>query len=111
MATTGMPTLLDIAKGNGLGQEGYVEEAIVAVPELERMPVDTIPGQQYKTLVRTALPTVDSVRQRGKHPSKGVYEPRLVETFILNPTWQVDKAAADIWHRGPRTPSRWKGLA
>lgn len=102
MAITGMPTLLDIAKGNGLGQEGYVEEAIVAVPELERMPVDTIPGQQYKTLVRTALPTVQfRSANEGNTPSKGVYEPRLVETFILNPTWQVDKAAADIWHRGP----------
>lgn len=108
----GMINLLDIAKGNGLAAEGYVEEVIVAVPELELMPVETIAGQSYPTLVRTSNPTV-SFRDgnEGATESKGTYEKRNVETFILNPTWRADKAIADVWPRGAADYIAMDGVA
>ena len=39
----------------------------------------------------------------GATPSNSAYENRLVETFILNPMWQVDKAIADGHEDGAET--------
>lgn len=100
---SGNPTLIDIAKERGVQQEGYVMEAIAATPELDHMPVDGIPGQQYSTLVCTTLPTVDfRLPNEGAADSKPIYEPRTVETHILNPSWGADKAVADIHPKGPQ---------
>lgn len=106
-----MPSLLDIAKINAAGGLAeLLDEAARPVPEVtgqfivngERKSASqvadarTIPGTQYKTLVRTALPTA-SFRDAnaGSASSGSTFENRLVECFILNPRWDCDKAIAD----------------
>lgn len=97
-----MPTLLDIAKMNGSDAEvGIIEETIAAFPEISGGGVPnvgdgrTINGIQYKTLVRTGLPTVNfRGANEGVVPGASQYENRLVECFILNPRFAVDKAVA-----------------
>jgi hypothetical protein len=90
-------TILDIAKANGSDAVvGLIEESIVATPEIEILPARTIKGLNYKTFVRTALPNVP-FRQanQGATQTKSTYENRTVETYILNPRVETDKAVAD----------------
>jgi hypothetical protein len=121
-----MPTLLDIAKHNGSDAVvGLVEEAIRAVPELSgsvmyRGKTVTVPnmgaartikGQQYRTLIRTALPSVGFRNaNQGVAASKSTYENKLVETFILNPRWECDKAVADVHEDGPEAFIALEGI-
>lgn len=102
-------TILDIAKRNGSDAAvGIIEETTKAIPEVSGLHPDTgaaipgvgdsrtIKGTSYKTLVRTGLPSVGF--RDGNEGSTGVkstWENRLVETFIMNPRWSVDKAIAD----------------
>lgn len=109
-----LPTLLDIAKRNGSDLlVGLIDETTKLIPEVSGITMDgtrvpnlgaarTIKGQQYKTLIRTSLPTAGfrDVNE-GVTPSKSTYENRLVETFVLNPRWECDKAAADQSEDGP----------
>jgi len=91
-----MPTLMDIATRNAADLTiELLDEAVQYAPEVDLGPARTIRGRQYKTLVRTANPTV-SFRDanEGSAISKGTYENRLVETFIFNPQWEADKAVA-----------------
>lgn len=110
----GQPTLLDIAKRNGSDMlVGLIDETIKYIPEISGKTMEgttvpnmgaarTIKGQQYKTLVRTALPSVGfRDANSGVTASSSTYENRLVETFILNPRWQCDKAVADTSEDGP----------
>lgn len=109
------PTLLDIAKRNlGDAEVGLIEESIVHVPELTGVDneygrtfpgvgqVKTIAGLHYKTKVRTSLPTAGfRDANEGVTVGKSTFENRLVETFILNPRWECDKAVADRDEEGP----------
>lgn len=97
-----MPTLLDIAKANAADQVvGLIDEAARAKPEVTMGAARTIPGTQYKTLVRTALPTMAFRNaNEGTAVQKGTFENRLIETFILNPQFEVDKAVADAFIDG-----------
>lgn len=93
-------TLLDIAKVNGSDPVvGLIDEASKLCPEIKIGAARTIKGILYKTLVRTALgsPTTGSFRaaNAGSTPIKSVYENRIVETYILEPRWECDKAVAD----------------
>jgi hypothetical protein len=101
-----MPTLLDIVKANGNDAVvGLVDETIKAHPELTLVPARTIVGLNYRTRVRTALGLVTgSFRDAntGTTPIKHTYENRLVETFILNPRFECDKAVADRYEGGPQ---------
>lgn len=110
-------TLLDIAKRNGSDAvTGLIDEASQAHPEitgftyaagrLVQIPgvaaARTIRGRLYKTLIRTALPTVSfRSANEGVAGTKASHENRLVETYILNPSWPVDKAVADSSEDGP----------
>lgn len=111
------PTLLDIVKMNGSDAVvGLVDETTKSNVELTGKDLfhgrsipnvgaaRTIKGRQYKTLIRTALgnPTTGSFRSanEGSDPIKHVYENRLVETFILEPRFEVDKAVADSHEDG-----------
>lgn len=107
-----LPTLLDIAKING-ATEGLValfDEAARVAPEVTGMtyrmgrPIQvdgvggsrTIRGTQYKTLIRTALPTAQyRAANAGVTPTKSSYENRLVECMIMDLQFQADKAVAD----------------
>lgn len=96
-------TLLDIAKANGSDAAvGLIDEAARPHPEIAMLPARTIRGLQYKTLVRTAVPTGSHFRNAndGVDPVKGTYENRLVETYIFNPRWNADKAVADGFEDG-----------
>lgn len=117
------PTLLDIAKRTGHDQiVGLVEESIKWTPEVSGMLWDgttvpnvgatrTIKGQQYKTLIRTGLPSVGfRDANAGSTPGKSTYENRLVETFFLNPRWECDKMAADVAEDGPEAFIADEGL-
>ena len=98
-----MPTLLDIAKRNGRdGLVPLIDEASKAHPELRVMPARTVKGTQYKTLIRTTVPTGSSFRaaNAGVTPAKSGYENRLVECFIFNKRWECDKAVADASEDG-----------
>lgn len=102
-------TILDIAKRNGSDMiVGLIDETTKAVPEVSGIHPEsgivipgvgdsrTIQGTSYKTLIRTGLPTVGfRDGNQGAASGKSRYENRLVETFIMNPRWDVDKAIAD----------------
>lgn len=90
-------TLLDIAKYNARDDVvGLIEEVISAHPEVTVVPARTISGINYKTLVRTSLPSV-TFRSANEDVAtvKSGFENRLIETFIMNPQWEADKAVAD----------------
>ncbi len=90
-------TLLDIAIANGSDAAvGLIEEVTTYAPEVKLGAARTIRGRNYKTLVRTALPTAGFRNaNEGTAVSKSTWENRLVECFTLNPYWSVDKAVAD----------------
>ena len=93
----GQTTLLDIAKHNGSDAVvGLIDETTRAVPEVALGAARTIKGQSYKIWVRTQLPTA-TFRQanQGAVAAKSTFVNRVVECFILNPRFQVDKAVAD----------------
>lgn len=97
-----MPTLLDIVKANGTDPVvGLVDETSKSHPEITLGGARTIKGTNYKTLIRTGLPTVGFRNaNEGTTPTIGVYENRLVETYIFNPRWECDKAVADRYEDG-----------
>jgi hypothetical protein len=107
-----MPTLLDIAIRNGSDAVvGLIDETTKAHPEISGMTAvpgtgmyqipgvgasRTISGINYKTLIRTGImasPFRDA--NEGTAVVKSTWENRLVETFILNPQFEADKAVAD----------------
>lgn len=94
--------LLDIAKANGNDATvGLIDETTKAHPELTLVAARTIMGLNYRTLVRTGLPTVAFRNaNEGSVPSKATHENRLVETFIASPRWSADKAVADRYEDG-----------
>jgi hypothetical protein len=96
-------TLLDIAKANGSDAvAGLIDETVKAHPELTIGAARTISGINYETLVRTGLFNGSTFRtgNTGATVGKGTYENRLVDTFILNPRWEADKAIADAYEDG-----------
>jgi hypothetical protein len=96
-------TLLDIAKANGSDAVvGLIDETVKAHPELTLGAARTIKGINYKTLVRTSVFSGSTFRSanEGATVGKANYENRLVETFILNPRWESDKAVADAFEDG-----------
>jgi len=97
------PTLIDIAIQNAAdGSVGLIDECIQVHPELTVVPARTIKGILYKTLVRVTLPTVGFRNaNEGTASTKGQYVNRTVETYIMNPQWDCDKAVADRDEDGP----------
>lgn len=93
----GLPTILDIANRNASDAAvGLIDEASKVCPELRLGFARTITGTMYKTLVRTANPTVAfRDENEGVVPGKSTTELRNVETYILNPRFHVSKSAAD----------------
>lgn len=97
-------TLLDIAKANGSDAVvGLIDETTKFYPEIKLLPARTITGMNYKTLVRTTLPSGSTFRNanEGADVSKAEYDNRLVETYTFNPRWECDKAVADRYEDGP----------
>lgn len=90
-------TLLDIAKRNNSDAVvGLIDDAVASYPEWRLAPARAIPGTSYKTLVRTALPAAGfRAANEGIENKKGAYVNKLVECFILDASWDLDKAVAD----------------
>jgi hypothetical protein len=106
-------TLLDIAKANGSDKVvGLIEEAIPTVPEITTVPARSIAGLNYKTLVRTSNFSGSTWRNANAGVTTGtsVYVNRLVETFILNPRWECDRAVADRYEDGPEVYAAMEGV-
>lgn len=110
-----MPTLLDIAKRNGHDAiAGIIEDAAKATPEVTGLNPEngqavpgvgdgrTIRGLNFKTLVRSSVPTVPfrNANAGGSNVSC-TWDNKLVETFIMNPRWYADRAVADRSEDGP----------
>jgi hypothetical protein len=95
-------TLLDIAKQNGNDKIiGLVEEVNLIVPEVRIFPARTIKGTTFKTLVRTAYPTVGFRKaNNGTDAVKSAYENRLFECRLIDGRMEVDKAVADAAEDG-----------
>jgi len=98
-----MPTLLDIVTLNNSDKEvGLIEEVVPFVPEIQLVPARTIKGLNFKTMVRTALPSVTfRDANEGSANIASEFDNRLVECFMLNPQWQCDIAVADAYEDGP----------
>lgn len=97
-------TLLDIAKMNGTDAVvGLIDETTKAHPELRLGASRTITGFGYETLVRTGIYTGSTFRDanEGATTGKSAYANRKVETFILEPRFEADKAIADRHEDGP----------
>jgi hypothetical protein len=109
-----MPTLLDIAKANGSDAVvGLIEEGSKAHPEILLAPARTIKGLNYKTLIRTAVPTGSSFRaaNEGVAASKSTFVNRLIEAYIFNRRWECDKAIADAYEDGAAAYIALEGAA
>ena len=96
-------TLLDLQKLNGHDRvTGLIEENLNTAPEVTIIPSRTIAGTQYKTVVRTGLPTTGFRKGNdGADTSKSKFTERLVECFILDSPIEMDKAIADAYEDGP----------
>lgn len=95
-------TLLDIAKLNGNDAlVGLIEENLTSAPEFGVIPARTIRGTSYRTVIRTAYPSV-GFRQANASTTAGksTFTNKLVETFILSSLLQVDKAVASAYEDG-----------
>ena len=97
-------TLLDIAKRNAADLSAIVDEATKATPEVTGVSqARTIKGLNYNTLVTTAYPATSGqfrAANQGVAPTKATTINRLVETFVFNPIWEVDRAIADASEDG-----------
>lgn len=96
------PTLMDVIRRNGTDSAvGLIEEATKAVPEVQLGAARTIAGLNYYVRVRTALPTVNFRRHgEGSAVVKSTTERRLIECYLMNPQFEVDKADADASEDG-----------
>jgi hypothetical protein len=95
-------TLLDMAVQQAADDVApLIDEASLAIPEIQVIGGEPIQGTSYKTLVRTALPVV-KFRQanQGVQPTKATYINRLVQTFAVNPRWSCDILVARDHPRG-----------
>lgn len=92
------PTLLDIAKRNSSDMAvGLIDEAAQSHPEVMLGAARPVRGLNYKTLVRTGVPTGNAFRNanEGNTPGVNTYINRLVECYTFNPQFQADVAVAD----------------
>lgn len=95
-------TLLDIQKLNGNDREvGLIEENLKYTPELSIFPMRTVRGTNYKTGIRTGLPTTGfRAANEGQTPGKSTFTQRLVECFIFGGQVEADVAVADAHEDG-----------
>lgn len=87
-------TLLDVAKMQyNDAAVGLIEESVQAAPEVQVFQARSIPGFSYKTLVRTALPSVGfTAANEGVAASGSITEQRIFETYILRGAIELDLA-------------------
>jgi hypothetical protein len=91
------PTMLDLAKKTGSDSVvGLIEANLGSYPEVATLPSRTISGTGFKTLLRTAYPTVGFRHvNEGVEPKKGTYENREVSCAYIDTHMEVDEAVVD----------------
>lgn len=96
-------TLLDLAKLNADDlRRGIIEEAIAIAPELRVATARLIPGTEYRSVVRTGLPSTGFREgNTGVDASKSTFENKLCQCFILAGRIECDVAIADGFVDGP----------
>lgn len=96
------PTLLDIAKHTADDEMiPLIELSIESNPELAVIPAMDIPGQSFKCLLRTSVPTGGFRNaNEGTAAVKSTWANKLIETYILDRAIEVDKAVADAHPKG-----------
>jgi hypothetical protein len=96
-------TLADLAKLNpDPFVRGIIEEALASTPELRVAVARTIPGTDYRTVVRTGLPATGfRDANEGVEASVSTFENRTCRCFILAARVEVDQAIADAFVDGP----------
>lgn len=94
--------LLDIAKMNGSDKVvGLIEDVLILAPEVRLFPARTIRGTSYRTLIRSALPSVEFRKgNEGVGASKSTFVNKMVETFIVDAQIRADKAVCDSYEDG-----------
>ena len=97
------PTLLDFAVINGAGGlADLFDETVKRTPELQIIGMNPIKGTVYKSMVRTANPTVAFRHaNEGAKTGKATRTLQQVDAHIINPRWECDAAAADASDDGP----------
>lgn len=97
-------TLLDLVKLRA-GSDGIlhlVDTVGKSAPEVMALPSKTIKGTQYDITMVTSYPTVGFRKANaGVTASKGSFETRKAECFILDARIEVDKAVARAHDQGP----------
>lgn len=98
-----LATLSDLAKLNPDGfVRGIIEEALASAPELRTAAARTIPGTDYRTVVRTGLPATGfRDANEGVDSSRSTFESRPCQCYILASRVEVDQAIADAYVDGP----------
>lgn len=92
--TTGLPTLLDLAKIDAGDSYPIIEEAMRIAPELMLFPADTMDGTTMELTVRSDLPTVGFRNaNQGAPRSKSKYLTRVFQTHLLDAQIAVDEPA------------------
>jgi len=96
------PTLLDIAKH--VADDAMIpliEASIQSNPEMRIIPAMDIPGQSFRCLLRTSVPTGGFRNaNEGTAAVKSSWANKLIETFILDRAIECDKAVADAHPKG-----------
>jgi hypothetical protein len=97
-------TLLDLAKLKS-GSDGVlhlVHAVGKAAPEVLALPAKTIKGTSYDVTLVTKYPTVGFRKgNQGMASTRGEFETRKAECFILDARIEVDKAMARAHDKGP----------
>lgn len=91
-------TVLDVIKQNNTDPVvGMVEENISAHPEIMMGGARTIPGTTFKSLVRTALPSVGFRNvNEGVATTKATYEQRASSCYLCDASSEVDEEMAQV---------------
>lgn len=101
-----VPTLLDVAKLNGItDQLGMIDETVKVMPEINLVPSVPMKGMVVTSAVLVGLGlTTGSFRDanNGTDPIKPTYENRVVECKICTPRMEVDQAVAGAYDQGPQ---------
>jgi hypothetical protein len=92
-------TLTQVAQFKDTDKEvGLIEENLHVVPELAIIPVRSIPGFEYFTVMRTGIPTTGfRAPYTGVAYSPSVFTRQTNPTVILSGHVEVDKAIAVAW--------------
>ena len=96
-------TLPDLAKLNADDlRRGIIEEAIAVAPELRVATSRIIPGTEYRSVIRTGLPSAGFREgNTGVDPSKSTFDNKLCKAHILAARVECDQAIADAYIDGP----------